>query len=859
MISPKKIIILIIGILSFSISWSQEYKRMMHDENYTVQQVQEEAEKYFSNRDKGRGSGYKQYKRWEYPALQKMDEKGYLKKNSFYIDELKRYNNYVNRREKNAQLNDYWEELGPKNWNNLSGWNPGVGRLTSIAIDKKNTSHIIVGSNNGGIWKSTDRGNTWTPLTDDYNNLAVHSLAMDPNNSSIYYWGSSYGKIYKSTDSGSTWQEIAKGNVANGTVNKIRIPSNNSNVIYVTSNNIYSMTNNSYNIYDYHKGHYNRDNGVYKSVDGGLTWKHILVDGNPHDIEFNTNNSDILYVSGEKFSKSTNQGENFTTIGDFSYGAKKIAVSEADPYRIYVIEDLKKPTALGGKFNGFYVSTDGGDTFVKKNHGNKNYLGYTTYANDGIGQSPDNMDIASSPIDADEVHIAGIITWKSTDGGDSFNPSSDWTPQNAKKRNLGYCHADINILEFVGQTLLVCSDGGLYVAENTKDININYYKDLSSGLGIRAFNRLGVSQKSPVVISGGSLDCGVSLYTPNKGWNEWLGSDGTETFVDKTDSNILYGSTTGGDLYRTLDQGVSVKNITPEGAPKNNSAVPFEQDPTLVNTIYVGYRSVYKSSDKGTTWKAISPDFGKSIEKMKIAPSDNNIIYISLRDRLFKRNHSSSWVELTGFKGSINSIAIHPKDSNKIAIATTDTDKVFVSTDGGANWKSYLKNLPHLNAICLVWQDNDVNSLYLGMNYGVYYIDDNHTEWENFNNNLPNAMVNELEINPAENKIYAATYGRGCWSSPLFGSSLSISENNNALNSIKVYPNPTTDIINLQWDEKYQTTIRLFNSLGEIVYYRKNSMLNDKHQINISTYAVGTYFLKMSNKKGTIIKKIVKQ
>src|SRR5690606_9256763 len=128
----------------------------------------------------------------------------------------------------------------------------------------------------------------------------------------------------------------------------------------------------------------------------------------------------------------------------FGSGPKMIGVSDADPSIVYVLE------ASGGIFAGFHKSTDSGATFTKLDHLGKNYFGYSSFADDDRGKGPRDMDIAVNPFDANEVHIAGIITWRSTDGGAVFSVTSQWTPYNAVTQNIGYCHADVDIMEFVG-------------------------------------------------------------------------------------------------------------------------------------------------------------------------------------------------------------------------------------------------------------------------------------------------------------------------------------------------------------------------------------------------------------------------
>ena len=129
------------------------------------------------------------------------------------------------------------------------------------------------------------------------------------------------------------------------------------------------------------------------------------------------------------------------------------------------------------------------------------------------------------------------------------------------------------------------TDGGVYVANNPLNVNSNYYTDLTSGLGIRQFYRIGISQTNPSIITGGSQDNGTSIMDTNGDWTDWYGADGMETFIDKNNSDIIYGTAQNGWLVKSFDSGQNVTVITPLdnlGDPKSgNWITPFEQDPIL--------------------------------------------------------------------------------------------------------------------------------------------------------------------------------------------------------------------------------------------------------------------------------------
>ena len=142
--------------LLFTSVSAQEYLRMIDEGTYSVAEIVENAEAYFADKDKGRGTGYKQFKRWEYMSKRLMNEQGYLIPVTEKIAELENYNAYLNNTaDQRASLADNWTELGPTSWNSTTAWSPGVGRITGISVDATNNDHMIVGANTGGVWRST--------------------------------------------------------------------------------------------------------------------------------------------------------------------------------------------------------------------------------------------------------------------------------------------------------------------------------------------------------------------------------------------------------------------------------------------------------------------------------------------------------------------------------------------------------------------------------------------------------------------------------------------------------------------------------------------------------------------------------
>ena len=813
---------------------AQNYLQMIDEGTYSVQEIIDNAEAYFADKDKGKGSGYTPFKRWEYMAKRLMNEQGYLVPFASRLAELERQNAYLNNNFNNlGPTQDNWDELGPDYWNATTHWSPGVGRITGIAIDPVDSNHIIIGANTGGVWNTNNGGQTWTPLGDYFSNLYVYSVAIDPLNPNHYYFGSNNGRIYKSLDAGATWNLL--GITGNSIVNKILLHPTNPNILFATSQN----------------------SGIYGSTDAGLTWTKLINSENRgYDIEFKPNDTNIVYASGNSFYRSTDGGLTFAQVAGFSSGPKMMGVSPDDDEVVYVLE------AESGGFGGFYKSIDSGMSFTELNHTGRNYLGYDTNGFNPGGQAPRDMDVAVNPFDANEVHIAGILTWRSLNGGVDFTCTADWVPNSAANLNIGYCHADVDILLFNGSTLYAGTDGGIFRANNTLNLNANYYEDITTGIGIRQFYKIGVSQTPNVIVTGGSQDNGTSFYTQANGWIDFIGADGMETFVDKNNPNIIYGTSQFGQLYRTEDAGASLLFMQEPGQGDGNWVTPYEQDPLQANTIYLGYNRVYKSTNKGINWSPISQDFNFNLDNLKIAPLNNEIMYATLGATIYKTEDggATNWQTTTFPGGNINYIAIHPTNPNKIAVATTSSQKVSVSNDGGSTWENYRFNLPNFSALSVVWDDNGQDGLYVGLDYGIYYIDNTFTEWQPYFNNLPNVIVNELEINYEDGKIYAGTYGRGLWASPKFQPEPILNVNNLTNNSFSIFPNPATDEVSLVGNFNNEAvSVRIFNAMGKLMLFQTFENNNNSLKLSTTTLSSGVYFVRVSTTKGILVKKLIKQ
>ncbi|MEQ1745198.1 MAG: T9SS type A sorting domain-containing protein [Saprospiraceae bacterium] len=842
----QKHLFLLVCLLFFAYSSrAQRYLDMIENGAFTLQEIQQEAEAYFEKVGRGQGSGHKQYKRWEYVAKKELDAYG----KKIPSHELAQYARNYRRaeRQRAAESGGFagdWKPLGPDYKNPTSSWNPGVGRVTSIGVDAGNAKHIIVGSPTGGVWKTLDGGLTWTPLTDEFSTVDVYALEISPYNNQTYFWGSTSGRIFRSIDGGQTW-DFTGNATGNGRISRIAFHPTDPTVLYACS----------------------ESNGLFRSTDGGGNWSAVpgVSGSRGYDVEFKPGDPSIIYYSGTRVFRSTNSGVSFSEIGGFgteNNNYKRMAVSPADPSVIYVLE------SNGSVFSGFYKSVNSGASFdLLVDGGTINYFGYSSEGDDNRGQAPRNMAIDVNPLNADEVHIGGVHTWMSIDGGSFFFLTSYWVPNTAASLGVGYNHADICILKHLGNTLLVGTDGGFYIST---DGGFSF-EDRSIGLGIREFYKIGVSKTDPNLVSGGAQDNGTSVMRgQEREWVDWLGADGMETFVDWDDPNIIYGTSQYGSMYISYDQGSTRSNIAkPDSIEEGAWITPFEQDPFVPSTIYVAFEEVWKSTNRGGGWEKIS-NFGNTddLTQLKLAPTDNQRMYIANGSDLFTTpDGGSNWTQTSQVWGNsqINFIAVHPQDPKRLLVVTNSA--VYHSTNAGNLWTNITGNLPSGSKYCAVWENKGKNGIYVGSFGAVSYTNDSLSgQWIGFFDGLPNVRVYELEINYPSNTLFACTYGRGLWESPLFDAlSTPVTDLlGGNLGDLQINPNPTSGKFDLLLDLKTPGTLDLavFDETGKLMQSQNVGRVTAgqfRRTVSLGDLPNGNYLLHVTLDGISMAKKLVVQ
>ena len=714
--------------------------------------------------DEEEGGGWELFKQYEYFAATRCYPSG---NRSLMTQTQANYRQYVQAKisqkvpvSNTSVASNSWTYFNP---NGIPS-GAGAGRVNCIAFDPANSSNLWLGAPDGGIWKSTTGGTSWSTNTDLFSDLGVSDIAIDPSNSQIMFaatgdkdgWNTGGSHVYtygvmKSSDGGTTWTNVYTRAVSGmDMMSRILIdPSNTQNI--------------------YASGSY----GIVKSSDGGTTWNSILSNSDYiWSMEFKPGTSSTLYAAGTGFYVSTNSGTTWTTVTTGLPAASStfrmsIAVTAANPAYVYVLS----ADQAGSAINGVYRSTSSGTSFTQQwANTSLNLMGFNKNGGDaGAGQSFYTNTIGVNPTNANEVMVGGVNIWKSTDGGVSWG-SGSITYWAANHTATNYVHADIHhILYLNGTTVLVGCDGGIFKSTN----NGTAWSDICTNLQIGQIYGIGMSTTNATKVISGWQDNGTNLQTTATNWTGALGGDGMKCFIDRTNDNVMYGEQYNASFNVSTNGGGSWSSNSIPGSETTAWATPWKQDPTTAGIIYGGETNLYKSTNQGSSWTMMGtqPDQTTYINEFAIAPSNSQVIYVVKNAGVYKTtNGGSSWSTLSGLPttDAPTYVAVHPSNPNVVYVTYsgyTTGSKVFVSSNGGTSWTNYSTGLPNIPANCITFQKGSHGGLYVGMDVGVYYIDSTLTSWQSFNAGLPDVIVTQIEIFYSTGKVRAATYGRGIWES----------------------------------------------------------------------------------------------
>jgi len=664
---------------------------------------------------------------------------------------------------------DWNQILSGKNATDInSGINTGVGSVNCIEFHKTNDSIIYIGTPGSGLWKTINKGKTWFSLTSNTIINSVSDIEINPLNQNMIYISSgdrnlatSSGLgVFKSLDGGQTWEAtgLQYFNFENKNVNCLLLNPNNPNIIFAATNY-----------------------GILKSINAGVTWQLVLENYDIKDMEFKPNDFNTIYASsfdyngGSKIFISKNGGNNFDISVPINFDFENItrielAVCKTKPDFVYALTVDKN----SNKINSLYISENAGVNWLLKNDlslllGKENY----NFENKGIY----NISMIVSPINANEIIIGSTNIWKSIDGGQNFVLNNNCTTQNDN-----WLHSNQHVLEFniLDSTLYIGNDGGIYSSQNFG----NKWFYLGQELNISQILNFDVSRLVPNLILSTSQNNSAILYKNNNVYS--IGYfDTWDCVTDYSNSEILYFTTTNGEVYKSENQGIAYTNISPDTTYNNKVAIKLNKNNP--NIIYVASDKIFKSNDRGLEWTELNTSPWKSkIYELEFNAKNENSLYLTSESGIWKSSDAGkTWNDITNDlptpikKLQTNyskyyDIEIDSDNSNILWLTISDyieNKKVYKSVDGGKTWLNISNNLPNIKINCILNQNGKYGNLFLGTEEGIYFLDKLTNLWTNCSLNLPNSKVTDLEIDYKNNKLMASTLGRGIWAINLFDNS----------------------------------------------------------------------------------------
>ena len=741
-----------------------------------------------------------------------------------------------------------WVALGPAPI--VNGQTPGVsqaasGRITGIATSPTDAGTIYIAAAGGGVWKTTNAGVSWTPMTDGQQTLSMGAIAVAPSNGKVLYAGtgeannagdSNFGVgILRSTDAGATWT-LSKGpanifETAGLTTSKIAVDPTNPNIVYAAMANL--GENKAF-----------RDGtGIYKSTDGGVTWFDTTSSINTNvaysDVEINPATPSTLYMAvGSVFGstsngvyESTNSGASWTAlnlgVANTDYGRTSIAIAPTNPMVIYATVES--------------ASTSGVLLVARTDDGGATWSNVTPTVNYMGGQGWYDQWVIVNPTNPANVYVGGSAG-DSSPVLESTNSGVTWSEIGSSSSGNGGNgpHADHHAAAFTADgKLLDGNDGGIWRLDNPSTTSIKW-TDLNSALSTIQFQSIALNPTDPTIALGGSQDNGTERYTGSLGWTLTDGGDGGEVAFSQQDPSIAYHvapiasfgptnyfrkSTDGGKTWGSYANGLPSSGNSEEGGPSQNTNfyAPFSVDPNNGSRLILGSSDLYISTDAAVTWTNLTA--GKTgwpstnpVDALAISHTNaGKTIYASISSGsgsqvLVSTDDGQTWAtkDLPTGTGRVSDLEIDATN-DQIAYATTSsfgttsTSHVFRTTNGGGSWTSISGNLPDLPTWSLKIDPNTPNTFYVGNDTGVFVTTNLGATWNPMGTGLPDAQVLQLDLNSTYNTLGAATHGRGLFEIPTVAVLVTI------VNPASANPNPvlgkTTQLSVLAADPDGESTL----------------------------------------------------
>ncbi|MDB4419492.1 hypothetical protein N9267_00880 [bacterium] len=701
---------------------------------------------------------------------------------------MKSWGQHVKLREESIFKDLKWTPVGPR----IQG-----GKIESIWSVKKRKSTLYAGAGSGNLWKSVNNGTTWQPVFENESTFSISVVTVSDKDPNLVWVGtgephmarSSFAGtgVFKSTDGAKTWQHMGLTDTHH--IGRVIIDPQNNDVVYVAALG--------------HQYSYNKQRGVFKTTDGGKTWTKVLYISEKVgvvDVAIDPSDHRTLYAvawerdrkawnnvvagPGSGIYKSTDAGETWKRLtnglptGD-QVGRMGIAIAPSNPNVLYIICDHR---GLGGEV---YRSDNKGESWRKTHDGNvKTGIGYDFCL---IRVLPDN---------ADEIFICGFNLLYSPDAGKTQTSISERTvPMLSYKARRPTPHCDNHDM-FIDpddpDRVMLGTDGGLYISHDRAKTWLHV-----NTLPIAEFYDISVDAREPYKIWGGTQDNGVlggeaiPMTLGQEHWDWDHGGDNYVTLIDPNDLNTMYLEGMFGSMARKDLMTGKSRGIRPGPAPDGNKLrfnwmTPFILSHYDSNTLYAGANVLFKSNNRGDSWKCISPDLSSNpgpertgnvpfgtITDISESALKKGLLYAGTDDGQLHvtKDDGATWKSINNGLPNrwVSRVVASKHDEGTVFVSMTgyrDDDFaafLYMSNDFGETWKPIVNNMPSESINVIREDPTDEDILYVGTDLGAYCSIDKGQTWHSLCKTLPTCAVHDLEVHAGTGDLVAGTHGRSAF------------------------------------------------------------------------------------------------
>ena len=675
---------------------------------------------------------------------------------------------------------DTWLPIGPRPI--VDGAYDYAGRITALATLPGSPDVVYAGAAQGGVWKTTDGGTVWTPLTDGQDSLAIGAIAIDPSNTDVVYVGtgeanqscdSYYGiGLLKTTDGGTTWTHLGASTFQNTSIAKIVVHPTISSTLWV-ANGSGAAGFRCYGV----GGTF----GVWKSTDGGTSWAQVLGSAQTgdnravHDLLRSPTDPNVLYAAadGSGIWKTIDGGTSWVKLAGglptVNVGRLDIGIHPLLPNVVYVIAE----NASNGSQLGTYKSTDSGVTWTTLPipSGSCHYWDFQdicSYTGGGGGQCW--YDLVLEVQSGTSVWAGGTAIFKTTNGGASW---IDVCPQSV--------HVDQHAIAFGSDgRVWIGNDGGVWASSNggTSWVNKNGNLQITQFYPGAALDPSNYDRAL-----GGAQDNGTPRMDGSTAWDLTTFGDGAACVIDATSPHTTwYTSSQFLNINKTTDGGLSYSSAVNGLTDANTGAAPFigqfRACPANSDVLIAGTNNVWRTTDAAGMWAQNSPEpldpSGALVVTLAFAPSDPTCGTYAVgtnAGRIFRTSDAGdTWQDVTGtLPGrALNDVVFAPADASVLyaAVSGFGGSHLYRTTDAhlpSPSWFAIDAGIPDAPINAVLVDPESAGVIYAGSDLGLFKSDDGGASWSHQLNGIPKVAIYDLVADAGTRAIVAFTHGRGAF------------------------------------------------------------------------------------------------